>query len=103
MVDVSEENLIALTRLCRIACSHEKRAALLQSFRQIVAYVDKLSEVDTTGIEPCSYVAKGHPATPRRSDTPEPSLDRELFLKNAPLSIAGLVRVPTIIKNHKES
>ncbi len=103
MAKISEHNLIALTRLCRIACTEEKRAELLQAFRQIVAYVDKLSEVDTSGVEPCSYVAKGHPATPRREDVPCPPLDRELFLEIAPSSIAGLVRVPTIIKNHKES
>lgn len=103
MADVSEENLVALAKLCRIACSHEKREALLRDFRQIVAYIEQLSKVNTDDVEPCSYVTKGHAQTPRRADDPNNSLDRELFLKNAPSSIAGLVRVPTIMKNAKEA
>ena len=98
MVEVSEENLVNLTRLCRIACTKEERESLLQSFRRVMAYVDKLSEIDTTGVEPCSYVTKGHAQTPLRDDVAENTLERELLLRGAPSSIAGLVRVPTVIK-----
>ncbi len=99
MADVTEESLIHLAKLCRIGCSENERVALLKDFRQIVDYVEQLSKVNTDGVEPCSYVTKGHTQTPRRDDIPENTLDRELFLKGAPSSIAGLVRVPTILKS----
>ena len=99
MAKVTEESLVHLTKLCRIACSPEKREALLKDFQQIVDYVDQLTAIDTTGVEPCSCVIKGHAQTPLREDVGENTLDRELFLKGAPSSIAGLVRVPTVIKS----
>lgn len=97
MTRVTEENLIHLTKLCRIACSHEKREALLQDFQRIVTYVEQLSAIDTEGVEPCSCVIQDHEKTPLRDDSGENTLDREIFLKGAPSSIAGLVRVPTVI------
>jgi aspartyl-tRNA(Asn)/glutamyl-tRNA(Gln) amidotransferase subunit C len=97
MVDVSEDELIHLAKLCRIACSPEKRQALLRDFQNIVHYVDQLSKIDTQGIEPCVCVSKGHVETPLRDDVVMDHLDREIFLQEAPSTIAGLVRVPTVI------
>lgn len=99
MAEVTEESLLHLAKLCRIRLSEKERKARLKDFRQIVDYVEQLSQVSTEGVEPCSYVTKGHAQTPRREDIPENTLDRELFLKGAPSSIAGLVRVPTVIKS----
>jgi aspartyl-tRNA(Asn)/glutamyl-tRNA(Gln) amidotransferase subunit C len=97
MVNVSEEELVHLTKLCRIACSLEKRQALLKDFQNIVQYVDQLSKIDTSGIEPCVCVSRGHSETPLREDFVAEHLDRDLFLQDAPSTIAGLVRVPTVI------
>ena len=99
MAKVTKENLLHLTKLCRIACSPSKQDAFLKDFQQIVAYVDQLAAIDTEGIEPCNCVVKGHTQTPLRDDIGEKTLDRELFLKGAPSSIAGLVRVPIVLKN----
>ena len=101
MAKVTSESLSHLTKLCRIACTPEKQEALLKDFQQIVDYVDQLCSIDTEGIEPCNCVVKGHTKAPLREDVGEKTLDRELFLKGAPSSIAGLVRVPTVLKNSK--
>ena len=100
MAKVTKESLAHLTKLCRIACTPEKQEALLKDFQQIVDYVDKLAAIDTEGVEPCHCVVKGLVQTPLREDAGENTLDRELFLKGAPSSIAGLVRVPTVLKNN---
>ncbi len=97
MVNVSEEELVHLTKLCRIACSLEKRQSLLRNFQSIVQYVDQLSKIDTSGVEPCVCVSRGHSATPLREDIVTERLDRDLFLQDAPSTIAGLVRVPIVI------
>ena len=52
MAKVTEENLAHLAKLCRIACSAQKREALLKDFQQIVNYVEQLSQIDTEGVEP---------------------------------------------------
>jgi aspartyl-tRNA(Asn)/glutamyl-tRNA(Gln) amidotransferase subunit C len=102
MATVTEENLAHLAKLCRIACSREKREALLKDFQQIVGYVDQLSKIDTEGVEPCSCVIRGHVQTPLRDDIAINTLDRESLLRGAPSSIAGLVRVPTVLHAKRE-
>lgn len=99
MTRVTEENLIHLAKLCRIAVSPEKRETLLKDFQQIVNYVEMLTSIDTEGIEPCNCVIKDHVQTPLREDVGANTLEREIFLQGAPSSIAGLVRVPTVIKS----
>ena len=99
MAKVTEENVLRLAKLCRIACTEEKRESLVKDFQQIVGYVEQLSQIDTEGVEPCSCVTKGHSQAPLRDDEAVNTLDRELFLKGAPSSIAGLVRVPTVLKS----
>lgn len=98
-MNLTEDDLIHLAKLCRIACTHEKREALLKDFQRIVAYVELLREIDTEGVEPCSYVTAGHAETPLREDCPKNTVEKEAFLKMAPSSIAGLVRVPTVLKS----
>ena len=99
MAEVTEENLSHLAKLCRIGLSGKERKARLKDFQQIVEYVDQLSAIPTEGVEPCSYVTRGHAQTPRREDIAENTLDRQLFLEGAPSSIAGLVRVPIVLKS----
>lgn len=96
MVDITKENLQHLAKLCRIGCSPEKQQKLLGEFQEIVAYVEKLGEVNTNGIEPCSYVTEGLTATPLREDIPQKSLNKDDFLKGT-RSIASLVWVPSIM------
>ena len=98
MVDVTKENLLHLAKLCRIACTPEEQDKLLHDFREIVAYVEQLSEVNTDAVEPCNYVTEGLAATPLRDDIVCASLSREAFLKGT-TSISGLVRVPSIFSN----
>lgn len=99
MVKVTKENLQHLAKLCRIGCDPSKQDKLLCDFSEIVAYVEKLSEVDTSAVEPCNYVTEGLAATPLREDVPQKSFEREDFLRGAPSSIAGLVRVPSILSS----
>lgn len=97
MVDVSEEEIVHLTKLCRIACSQEKRQAVLRDFQSVVQYIDQLRTIDTSGIEPCVCISRGNTATPLRDDIVLEPLERDSFLKDAPSTIAGLIRVPTVI------
>lgn len=99
MTKVTDESVIHLTRLCRIACTPEERANLLTNFQRILSYVEQLEEVDTRGVEPCSYVTSGHAATPLREDIPANTLDRKDFMALAPASLANLVLVPSILKS----
>jgi len=69
----------------------------------ILAYVNELQQIDTTGVTPTTSVASGDPAdivdAGDRADEVRPSLNRAAALANAPdpATGAGLFRVPRVI------
>ena len=74
----------------------EEQAKFQKELAPIVAYVNKLSELDLAGIEPTQY---GQPvANVLREDVVEPSLDRETVLRNAPDASETEFRMPRIVE-----
>jgi len=99
MEQISEDEFLHLAHLCRISISKKKMKEILVEFQAVVKYVELLNEVDTSGVEPCNYVAQSHSKTPLRDDEPENSLDKDVFLKGTPKTIASLVQVPTVLRS----
>ena len=99
MSDLNKETIKQLTRLCRIDCSEEEQESILNDLKKILAYIEQLKEIDTDNIPPCYQVLSDY-GNVMRDDETGAVLDRETFLKNAPEHIAGMIRVPKIMKNN---
>jgi aspartyl-tRNA(Asn)/glutamyl-tRNA(Gln) amidotransferase subunit C len=97
MSHFDEKSLLALTKLCRIECSEEERKKLLTNIESIVAYFDELQKIDTEGVPPCNHVLETAKNVMREDEAGE-TLDREIFLKNSPSHVGGMIRVPPVIK-----
>ncbi|MFI0434503.1 MAG: Asp-tRNA(Asn)/Glu-tRNA(Gln) amidotransferase subunit GatC [Parachlamydiaceae bacterium] len=96
MVKLDKETIQQLTRLCRIDCTQEEQASLLEDLEKILAYIEQLDEVNTENITPCNHILEGM-ANVMREDVIGEGLDREKFLANAPSHIGGMIRVPLVI------
>lgn len=88
-----------LAELSRIAVSEDEEASLLKDLNKIVSYIEQLNEVDTSDVQPCTYVTSSLSQTPLREDTVIPTLTREQFLKGTPKQISGMVWVPPVLKS----
>jgi len=97
MASFTREEMKHIARLCRINCTDEEIDELSGDLNRILGYVDQLEEVDTTGVEPCNQVL-AEIKNVNREDVPHQSLTREEFLSNAPDQVAGMIRVPPVIK-----
>jgi len=64
--------------------------------QQMLAYVAKLNELDTTTIEPTAHVLPLRNVM--RSDASEPSLSNAAALQSAPDVADGFFRVPAVIE-----
>jgi len=64
-------------------------------FSSIIDYFNMLNEVDTENVPPASDIANAENVL--REDVVKPSMSREEFLKNAPKSERGYVKVPTVL------
>ncbi len=95
---MDEKQLKNLQKLARIALSPEEEKKLLSNLKNILSHVAQLSEVNTEGVEPCRYVTE-EVSAPLRNDESKRLIERDVFLKNAPDHVGGMIRVPKVIKD----
>lgn len=81
--------------LVRLGISEEEAQTFSGQFSSIIEYFNMLNEVDTENVTPASDIANAENVL--REDVIKPSMDREEFLKNAPKSERGYVKVPTVL------
>ena len=84
-----------IATLVRLGISEEEAEKFSGQFSSIIDYFNMLNEVDTTDVPPASDIANAENVL--REDEVKPSMSREEFLKNAPKSERGYVKVPTVL------
>lgn len=93
---ISREDVQHVARLARLELSEPELVRMQDELSHILAYIDKLRSLDTTGVEPTSHAV---PLTNvMREDEPRPSLPRADMLANAPEAAGDFFRVPRIIE-----
>ncbi|VAX30838.1 Aspartyl-tRNA(Asn) amidotransferase subunit C @ Glutamyl-tRNA(Gln) amidotransferase subunit C, partial [hydrothermal vent metagenome] len=85
-----------IARLARLGLNEDEKNIYGAQLNDILDYVDKLNELDTSGVEPTSHVIPV--SNVFRDDVPGTSLPREEALRNAPRVSDGFYRVPKIIE-----
>jgi aspartyl-tRNA(Asn)/glutamyl-tRNA(Gln) amidotransferase subunit C len=92
---MTQEDVRTVASLARLRFSDDELASFTTQFNQILAYVEKLNEVDTTGVEPMASVLDTHNVL--RDDEPGPMLSSAEALANAPRKTEGFFSVPKVI------
>ena len=85
-----------IAHLARLSLSATEEERFSQQLGSILLYVEKLNELDTSGIEPTSHVIEMNNVM--RDDVLWASLPREAALANAPDRAGNFYRVPKIIE-----
>ena len=84
-----------VARLARLEVGEEELAALRDSMGNILTYIDRLSEVNTDGVEPMVHAIEL--SNVFREDHVKPSLSREAALSNSPSTDGRYFLVPAIL------
>jgi len=92
---ITKEDVEHVADLARLALTDEEIELYTAQMQKILGYVEKLSALDTTGVEPSGAYAAGESL---REDSVAPSLEREKALQNAPAKAHGCFKVPRIIE-----
>ena len=90
-----------VAKLSRLALDHERLSKFSTQLASILEYVEKIGEVDTTGVEPMAHALPIHNVF--REDIVEPSLPLEKVLENAPESDGPFFKVPKVIGGDEDS
>lgn len=89
-------NVHHVALLARLELSPQEAAVFQSQLQQVLAYVEKLKEVDTSGVEPTAHPFPLENVT--RPDVVRESLPHEEALRNAPARSEGLFVVPKIVE-----
>ena len=87
-----------VAHLARLEFTEEGKADILNDMNRMLAFVDKLNEMDTDGIEPLIYMTDE--SNVMREDESKDTLTQKEALKNAPKKDSDYFKVPKVIDNH---
>jgi len=85
-----------VAHLARLSLTPEEDKKIGAQLGNILGYIEKLKEVDVSGVEPTAHAFPLVNVT--RRDEVRPSLDHEEALCNAPAQANGLFMVPKIVE-----
>ena len=85
--------------MAHLEISDEEAAKFAPQMEQIVAYIEKLNELDTADVEASigGLTAESEKTDANREDIPGGSLGQEKALSEAPEGVEGHFRVPKVL------
>ena len=85
-----------LAHLARLSYENEAKQEIVTELNKIIAFVEKLEEINTDGIEPLIYMVDETNIT--REDEMKQDVSQDEGLKNAPKKDSDYFRVPKVIE-----
>lgn len=95
-MDVNFELIDQLSHLARLTIKPEEKEKLQKDMQQMIGFIEKLNELDTTGIEPLMHLTEE--INVLRADEVKGSVSRAEALQNAALKNDAFFMVPKVIK-----
>jgi aspartyl-tRNA(Asn)/glutamyl-tRNA(Gln) amidotransferase subunit C len=96
-LSLSREQVQHIARLARVGLSDDDITNFSDQLSEILDYFERLSQVDTQGVPPTAHTLSLHNVW-RDVDEPEPPLDKEDVLANAPVRDGDYFRVKVILE-----
>jgi len=94
---IERKDVEHVARLARLALTDGELERMREQLNGILAYIEKLNELDTNAVEPTSHAVPL--VNVMRDDEAGPCLPREEALANAPDRAGEFFRVPRIIED----
>ena len=96
---ITESDIEKIAQLAHLEITPEERKAFTPQIAEIVAYVEQLSELDTSAVEPSTggLTPEGEKTRSSREDVVQPSLGQQVALSEAPDPASGHFRVPKVL------
>jgi aspartyl-tRNA(Asn)/glutamyl-tRNA(Gln) amidotransferase subunit C len=95
-MEVNDEMVDKLAHLARLQFNDTEKIAIKTDLQRMIQFVEKLNELDTTGVEPLLHMSDG--VNVLREDEVKGSIERTEGLKNAPIQDGVFFKVPKVIK-----
>jgi aspartyl-tRNA(Asn)/glutamyl-tRNA(Gln) amidotransferase subunit C len=99
-MSLTPDDVQRLARLARIAIQPDESGAVLGRLNRVLALIEQIRAVDTSGVEPMAHAADAHLSNAQRlrPDEVHEANQRELYQSVAPAVDDGLYLVPKVIE-----
>lgn len=95
-MSIDKSTVERIAELSKLKFGSSEQDAILQDMNRMLDFVEKLSEVDTEGVEPLVYMLDEKPTV--RLDKVVQSTSQAEALKNAPDADSDYMKVPKVMK-----
>jgi len=95
-MEVNDALVDKLAHLARLKFDAAEKEEIKKDLQKMIAFVEKLNELDTTGVEPLLHMSDE--INVLREDEVKDSISREEALKTAPLHDKQFFKVPKVIR-----
>jgi len=95
-MNVNDELVDKLANLARLEFNSQEKEEIKNDLQQMIGFIDKLNELDTTGVEPLLHMSGN--INVLREDEVRGTISREDAFRNAPLHDEEFFKVPKVIR-----
>lgn len=95
-MEVNDALVDKLANLARLQFNDAEKEGIKNDLQRMIQFVEKLNEVDTTGVEPLLHMSEQ--VNVLREDDVQGSIPTAEGLKNAPVHDEQFFKVPKVIK-----
>jgi len=95
-MEINSQLVDNIAHLARLHFTDEEKKEIESDLQRMISFVEKLGEIDTTGIEPLQHM--GSSINILREDEVKGSISRQEALQNAPVTDGVFFKVPKVIK-----
>lgn len=94
-MEINEALIDHLAHLSKLSFEGAQKDAIRQDLERMIAFVDKLSELDTNGVEPLIFMSEE--VNRLREDIVHQDITHEEALRNAPKKDSDYFRIPKVL------
>jgi aspartyl-tRNA(Asn)/glutamyl-tRNA(Gln) amidotransferase subunit C len=96
-MEITNEIIDKLASLSKLQFKDEQRDSIRQDLSKIIAFVDKIEELDTQGVEPLIHL--NQEVNVLREDEVKETITQAQALKNAPSKDSDYFKISTVLLN----
>jgi aspartyl-tRNA(Asn)/glutamyl-tRNA(Gln) amidotransferase subunit C len=98
-VKLTEEEVRYVAALANLNLTDREVAKMCEDLGEVLTHMEKLNELDTSGVEPMAQVLyEAEETATLAADIDRPGIDNQAALANAPLAGAGFFKVPKVVE-----
>ncbi len=92
---IDKETVDKIAHLARLEFENEAKDQIIKDMNNMLAFVEKLNELDTSNVEPLIYMS--NETNVLREDEVKQEITQQEALKNAPKKDSDYFKVPKVI------